>query len=300
MLLVGTDTEQLAHAATAGQAPVRRISGGLPYTARADLPHEFHENTDLYFDQQRENALGSILPFVDDNAEVASGLRVLEIGCGAGGVLKAFAERGARVTGVDLHEPSIDYARRRFAADAGGSAWRFELRDIYDVAPADIDGPFDLIVMKDAIEHIHDQRRLFERLDGFLAPSGRLFFAFPPWRMPFGGHQQICRHKVLMRLPYFHLLPRSAYAGVLRRFGEAPETVDALLEVKQTGIGIDRFERIAAETGHRIAARKLYLVNPMYQYRYGLAPREQLDAVGGVPVLRDFVTTSAYYLLAPA
>jgi 2-polyprenyl-3-methyl-5-hydroxy-6-metoxy-1,4-benzoquinol methylase len=261
------------------------------------MPYDFHENTDLYFDQQRENAHGSILPFVGVSEP---GARVLEIGCGAGGVLKAFAERGARVTGVDLHQPSIDYARRRFAAEAGADSWRFEAQDIYDVAPVDIDGPFDLIVMKDTIEHIHDQRRLFERLGAFLAPSGRLFFAFPPWQMPFGGHQQICRHPALMRLPYFHLLPARAYEAILRRAGEPPETVDALLEIKETGISIERFERIAGDTGHRIAARKLYLVNPMYQYRYGLAPREQVAALAGVPVLRDFLTTSAYYLVAPA
>jgi SAM-dependent methyltransferase len=262
------------------------------------MPYDFHENTDVYFDHQRENAHASILPFVHGHVDLDAGSRVLEIGCGAGGVLKAFADRGARVTGVDLHEPSIEYARRRFGA-ADAATWRFEASDIYDVAPVDVDGPFDLIVMKDTIEHIHDQRRLFERLDGFLAPAGRLFFAFPPWQMPFGGHQQICRHPALMRLPYFHLLPRRVYEAVLRRFGEPPETVDALLEIKQTGISIERFERIAGETGHRVAARKLYLVNPMYQYRYGLAPREQIDAVAGVPVLRDFVTTSAYYLVAP-
>ena len=80
------------------------------------MPYDFHGDTDLYFDQQRENAHASILPFLDGH--LAAGSRVLEIGCGAGGVLKAFEERGARVTGVDLHEPSVDYARRRFAADA--------------------------------------------------------------------------------------------------------------------------------------------------------------------------------------
>lgn len=263
------------------------------------MPRDFHHDIDLYFDQQRDNARASILPFLDGHVDLAPGCRVLEIGCGAGGVLEAFAERGARVTGVDLHEPSIDYARRRFAVKGGENAWRFETRDIYDVEAADIDGPFDLIVMKDTIEHIHDQQRLFERLDEFLVASGKVFFAFPPWQMPFGGHQQICRNRALMRLPYLHLLPRRAYATILRRFGEAPETVDALLEIKQTGISIERFERIATETGHRIAERKLYLVNPMYRYRYGLAPREQAAALAGVPILRDFVTTSAYYVVVP-
>lgn len=261
------------------------------------MPHDFHRDTNLYFDQQRENALASILPFVEPHVAVNPGSRVLEIGCGAGGVLKAFVERGAGVTGVDLHEPSIQYAVRRFGAEAAGSDWRFEVRDIYDVDAADIDGPFDLIVMKDTIEHIHDQRRLLARLREFLAPGGGVFFAFPPWQMPFGGHQQICEHRALMRLPYVHLLPRRAYAALLRHCGESRETIEALLEIKETGISIERFERIAAETGHRIADRRLYLINPMYRYRYGLESREQVGALAAVAGLRDFLTTSAYYML---
>jgi 2-polyprenyl-3-methyl-5-hydroxy-6-metoxy-1,4-benzoquinol methylase len=259
------------------------------------MPHEFHVDTDLYFDQQRENAHASILPFA---GAPAAGARVLEIGCGAGGVLRAFSERGARVTGVDLHEPSIAYARERFERELPGGPWRFERADIYDVEAADLDGPFELIVLKDTIEHIHEQRRLLARLTEFLAPGGRAFFAFPPWQMPFGGHQQICEHRVLMRAPYVHLLPRAAYAALLRRLGESEETVDALLEIKETGISIERFERESAAAGLRIAARRLYAVNPMYRFRYGLAPRRQNAALAEVPVLRDFLTTSAYYLLA--
>jgi 2-polyprenyl-3-methyl-5-hydroxy-6-metoxy-1,4-benzoquinol methylase len=260
------------------------------------MPREFHADTDLYFDQQRENARSSILPFIAQRANVGPGLRVLEVGCGAGGVLAAFAERGAQVTGVDLHAPSIEYARQRFEHEGA----RFELADVYDVDPAELDGPFDLLLLKDTIEHIHDQQRFFTRLGAFLAPAASVFMAFPPWQMPFGGHQQICDHRALMRLPYMHLLPRSTYAALLRQFGERPETVDALLEIKQTGISIERFERIVTETGYRVAQRTLYLVNPMYRYRYGLEPRVQFRGVARVPVLRDFVTTSAYYLLARA
>lgn len=263
------------------------------------MPYDFHEDTDVYFEQQRVNALSSIVPFIERHGRVGEGTRVLEIGCGAGGVVKAFLERGATVTGVDLHAPSIEHARRALEAEIAAGRARILLDDIYDVDIAtDLGGRFDVVVMKDTIEHIHDQRRLIGFFDRLLSPSGLAFFAFPPWQMPFGGHQQICRHRAAMRAPYIHLLPRQAYEGLLRRLGEPDETIEALLEIKQTGITIERFEGIVAETGHRVVDRTLFLVNPMYRYRYKLEPREQLAPVAGVPVLRNFVTTSAYYLVS--
>jgi 2-polyprenyl-3-methyl-5-hydroxy-6-metoxy-1,4-benzoquinol methylase len=72
---------------------------------------------------------------------------------------------------------------------------RFVGKDIYLVEAAELDGLFDIIVMKDVIEHIHDQSRLLARLKDFLKPNGVVFFGFPPWQMPFGGHQQICNNK---------------------------------------------------------------------------------------------------------
>ena len=103
-----------------------------------------------------------------------------------------------------------------------------------------------------------------------------------------------------MRLPYFHLLPRAPTRRCCGARGERPDVVEALLEIKETGISIERFERTVADTGYRIAAAALYLVNPMYRFRYGLSRASSRGSSPGVPVLRDFVTTSAYYLLARA
>ncbi len=90
--------------------------------------------------------------------------------------------------------------------------------------------PFDLIILKDVIEHIHDQDAILSRLRNFLKPGGHIFFGFPPWQMPFGGHQQVLAHRLLSRTPYFHLLPVPLYRGILKAFGETPS-----LHPKHTG-----------------------------------------------------------------
>ena len=109
--------------------------------------------------------------------------------------------------------------------------------DIYNV---DDIGSFDIIMTRDVLEHIHGQERFMEFIKRFLKPNGKFFLGFPPWHNPFGGHQQICESKILSKLPYYHILPTFLYRPVLKAFGESDAKVVTLLEIKETGITIER------------------------------------------------------------
>jgi hypothetical protein len=124
-----------------------------------------------------------------------------------------------------------------------------------------------------------------------------VFFAFPPWYMPFGGHQQICRSKWLSKLPYYHLLPMRLYQQVLRWGGERAQTIQELREIKETGISIERFERILRKHNYGVLQRKIFLINPIYQYKFGWAPRSQSTWLSRLPYLRDFFSTAVYFLV---
>jgi hypothetical protein len=87
------------------------------------------------------------------------------------------------------------------------------------------------------------------------------------------------------------------YKGLLKLSGEYEEVIGELLEIKDTGISIERFERIVRQSGYTIPLRTFYLVNPIYQYKFGIKPREQFSFIGKIPYLRDFVTTCVYYLI---
>ena len=133
-------------------------------------------------------------------------------------------------------------------------------------------------------------------LPQFLKPHGVMFFAFPPWMMPFGGHQQICRSR-LSKVPYMHLLPRSWYRGLLLRCGETEGCVDDLLEIKETGISIERWERILRAERLPVLKRELYFINPNYEVKFHLRPMRALPVLRSIPYVRDFYVTAAYYLL---
>ena len=154
---------------------------------------------------------------------------------------------------------------------------------------------FDVIVLKDTIEHIPQQQNIISYLKSFLKPEGILYFGFPAWYMPWGGHQQICKSKVLMLMPYFHLLPMSVYKMVLRLFGETEIKIKELVEIKETGITTHHFERILKQNNYQILQRRFYFINPIYKYKFKTNPLEQWKWLGNIPVLRDVFSTTVYY-----
>jgi SAM-dependent methyltransferase len=256
---------------------------------------EFHKHRKKYFDIQLLNAKKYVIPFIEEVFTIEQNTRVLEIGCGEGGVLKAFIDKGCSGVGVDLDESRIKNAEIWLKEDIETGKIKFLSKDIYQVnIQADFEGLFDIIILKDVIEHIHDQPRLIGWMKKFIKSEGVIFFGFPPWQMPFGGHQQMCNNKWLSRLPYYHLLPRFLYKSILTRFNEP---VEELLEIKDTRISIERFERIVKKEGYKTINKKQYLLNPIYEWKFGLKPIVQFSLISALPVVRNFFTTCVYYLI---
>lgn len=260
---------------------------------------EQHSNISVRFQQQVENARTYLLPFIEKVQQIGPESKVMEIGCGEGGVLKPFVEKGAFCLGVDLSEGRIRNAQELMQADCEAGKAKFLAKNVYDTDfLAEWKGTFDLIVLKDTIEHIPEQETFIPYLRQFLRPGGRIFFGFPPWRMPFGGHQQTCKNKFLSLLPYYHLFPRWLYGAILRIGGESAATVEALMEIKDTGISLDRFRRIVRTNDFQIDHETLYLFNPIYRYKFGLKPRRQAAFIAAIPWFRDFVTTAGWFLVS--
>lgn len=257
---------------------------------------EFHADRKRYFDIQVLNAEKYVIPFIEEKFPVKAGMRILEIGCGEGGVLKAFVNRGCEGVGVELDAPRVVDANKFLTEDIAAGRLRFVVKDIYEVdVKKDFNGLFDIIVLKDVIEHIHDQAKLIGWMKNFLKPDGIVFFGFPPWYMPFGGHQQICKSRI-SRLPYIHLLPKGMYKWILRN---RKENVEEMMEIRDTGISIERFEKICKKEGYIIFHAGHYLINPIYEWKFGWKPRKQIGLIKLIPFFRNFLTTCVYYIIQP-
>ena len=256
---------------------------------------ERHTNRKKYFDEQVFTTEKYVIPFIGKTIIIDENLSVLEIGCGEGGNLKPFLDIGCKVTGVDLSEKKIENGKHFFNDHPHRDNLSLLAEDIYYSKALE---QYDLIIMRDVIEHIHDQAKFMNYVKKYLKQGGMFFLAFPPWYNPFGGHQQFCESKVLSKLPHYHILPRSVYGGILKLFNEQKDRIESLLEIKDTRITIERFQKILSDNNYMIEKKFFYFINPNYEIKFGLKPRKQSSIISSIPLLRNFVTTSCYYVIS--
>lgn len=151
-------------------------------------------------------------------------------------------------------------------------------------------------MLRDVIEHIPNQERFMHYLKDFMHGESIVFFGFPVWCNPFGGHQQICSNKLLAHMPWLHLFPNTLYKKVLHWGKEKPGTIKGLLEIKATGISLHRFEKILSKEQYQVLCHTHYLINPNYEIKFGLRPRI-VPKLLQIPYLQDFYTTAMYYVV---
>lgn len=257
-----------------------------------------HRDSRLRFQQQADNSEAYVIPFIEEVFPLSADSRIMEIGCDAGGVLLPLLQRGCACTGIELSAFRIKLAEDYLHEYVNSGQLRLINKNIYDLDfLGEFKNSFDLIILKDVIEHIPDQDRLMGYLKQLLRPEGKIFLGFPPWYMPHGGHQQVCNNKVLSMFPYIHLLPMPVYKSILKGCGETEPTVKELMDVKETGISIERFQRILRKNHYSIVHQRFYLINPIYRYKFGWQPRVQSGIISHIPFFRNFVTTCVYYLV---
>jgi 2-polyprenyl-6-hydroxyphenyl methylase/3-demethylubiquinone-9 3-methyltransferase len=113
------------------------------------------------------------LDYINERRPLA-GLRVADIGCGGGLLCEALAGAGARVTGVDMAQASIEVAREH--AHAGGLDIEYVVADAYDLAAAR-PASFDVVTCLEMLEHVPDPAGTVQACARLLAPDGDAFFS---------------------------------------------------------------------------------------------------------------------------
>ncbi len=102
------------------------------------------------------------------------GRRLLEVGCGIGTDLVRFARGGARVTGIDLAQRSIELATTNF--ELHGLGGRADLRVANGEALPFADDSFEVVYGHGVLQYTADARRMVEECRRVLEPGGEAIF----------------------------------------------------------------------------------------------------------------------------
>lgn len=102
--------------------------------------------------------------------QVAADARVLDIGCGNGGLLLALKECGfCRLAGMDPSETCV--TRLQLHGLEASRGWLGDLPHAQ--------GKYDLIILSHVLEHLLDPRPALASLQALLAPAGRVYVETP-------------------------------------------------------------------------------------------------------------------------
>jgi SAM-dependent methyltransferase len=128
---------------------------------------------------------------------VEPGGRVLDVGCGGGGMPLSLAEHAAFVVGIDPID-RFSHAGVRLASERGLTNLRFVQAD--GMALPFADGSFDLLLSHAVIEHVANARRYLRECRRVLTPGGRLYLSTGPYLSMAGAHLPRLRVPVPLHL----------------------------------------------------------------------------------------------------
>ena len=98
-----------------------------------------------------------------------SGRRVLDVGCGQGHFVDFMMRSGWNVLGIDLSESAVEICRQYTLP--------VKKMDIFDSSLKA--GSFDLLMVSEVIEHVHNPVQFIRRAEALLRPGGLLYLTTP-------------------------------------------------------------------------------------------------------------------------
>jgi len=221
-------------------------------------------------DQRAFNDL--TLDFLQRRALPTPEMAILDIGCSFGITLLALKSRGFdNLYAIDPDRSAIAYLQRQGVPGRSGSIFeRF----------ADLDGRFDLIILRHVLEHLEDPASAIENVTHWLKPGGQIYIELPdleryPECAPFPGYffefehiNHFSRGSLLNLMRHFELLQYESTPDIypclralfepacqprpVQRDEAGGRYIEACLE-QPTAAGRHTLDKIAALAGHEVA-----------------------------------------------
>jgi 2-polyprenyl-6-hydroxyphenyl methylase/3-demethylubiquinone-9 3-methyltransferase len=113
------------------------------------------------------------LEWIESHARLA-GKTVLDVGCGGGILAESMAQKGARVTGIDLADKALRVAELHLHESR--LSVEYEKVGAEDLA-ARAAGQFDVVTCMELLEHVPEPGRMVAACASLVRPGGQVFFS---------------------------------------------------------------------------------------------------------------------------
>mgnify|MGYP001591266687 CR=1 FL=1 len=111
--------------------------------------------------------------YIDRHSPVA-GKDLVDVGCGGGILAESMAQRGARVTGIDMGEAPLSVAR--IHREESGIEVDYRQCTAEQLA-AEQGGTFDIVCCLEMLEHVPDPAAVIQACAELARPGGKLYFS---------------------------------------------------------------------------------------------------------------------------
>lgn len=265
----------------------------LELVTKVENSQDIPDNYKYYWRYMYELGKLEIVPYLKNLNVFKEGDAVAEVGSAEGGVLAAFVEAGAREgLGTDIVSDRLEYGDK--ISKLGNINIQFiEHNILTQNIKEEWKNKFDLILLRDVIEHLEDTKLALHNIKKMLKKGGFLFVTFPPYYSPFGGHQHTLANN-WGKVPYIHCLPEPLFFNLIKSGRPADiEEVKRLTKIKLTP---KKFEKAYNSAGYKLANVDYYFIRPVFRMKFGLSPIKTTP-ISFLPLVKDIFSLEAAYLL---
>ncbi|HXW07234.1 MAG TPA: class I SAM-dependent methyltransferase [Vicinamibacterales bacterium] len=267
-------------------------------------------HADLRFRSEYDYALfeyyrsAKVIAFLERSG-VSIGGRVLDAGCGGGGMPLSFSEESTFVVGIDPID-RFQAAGVRLGHERRATNLAFVLADGLRLPFRD--GAFDLVLSHAVIEHVADAPRYLRECARVLAPGGRLYLSTSPYLSFAGAHLPRLRIQVPLHLLLGRRAAFAAFRVLARRAPwllKEPANENSFIKAAQRGackeddllekVRIGRLRSQIAGAGLRILREELHVTGTVRRL-----PAPVARWIRDNPLTQDVLVSNMEYVLASA
>ncbi len=196
--------------------------------------------------------------------------KILDLGCAEGGTVYHLTNQGYICDGLE-----IEAGRARIAQKYTNGKADIFICDI--TQPLKIQKRYDIIIMRDVIEHISQKEKALNNISKLLNENGVLFLTFPLKYSPYAGHNQNAKNW-LKYFWYITLLPKSIIKLLVPK-----RDIDNYLYLKENALSFYKLKQLL-QNKWKFIRIDFFISRPIFKIRLGWP----IVKFPQIPIIREF------------